>query len=104
MKKKVQRSTLPRSADRPEIELEVACDVTRPDNLSGLVTSQATLNSISGRSTDRRRVLLWTFFHYFFSSFKWLSQKKIVKYPDKLSVAIKKFFARGSLRKLCRGG
>jgi len=35
----VQRSTLLRSADRPEIEFKVACDVTRPDNLSGLVTS-----------------------------------------------------------------
>jgi len=37
-----------------------------PDNLSGLVTSQATFNSISGRSTDRRRVLLWTNFSLFF--------------------------------------
>jgi len=79
--KKVERSTLLRSADHPEIELKVACDVTRHDNLSSLVTSQATLNSISGQSADRRRVLLWTFFHYFLSSFKWLSQKKMVKYP-----------------------
>jgi len=45
------------------------------------VTSQATLNSISGRSADHIRVLLWTFFHYFLSSFKWPSQKKMVKYP-----------------------
>jgi len=61
--------------------LKVACDVTRPDNLSGLVTSQATFKPISGRSADRRRVLLRTLFHYFFSSFKWLSHKKMVKNP-----------------------
>jgi len=64
--KKSLRSTLLRSADRPGIEFKVACDVTRPDNLSGLVTSQATFNSISGRSADRRRVLLIGLFFIIF--------------------------------------
>jgi len=51
-----------------------------------VVTSQATLNSISGRTADRIWVLLWTFFHYFLSSFKWLSQKKWSSTPfDKLA-------------------
>jgi len=80
--KKVQRSTLLRSADRPEVEFKVACDVTRPDKSSGLVTSQGTLNPISGRSADRRRVLLWTFFSLFFKLFQMaISEKKWSSIP-----------------------
>jgi len=62
---KVQRSTLIRSADRPEIEFKVACDVTTSDKLSDVVTSHATLNLISGRSGNRIKVLLWIFFFIF---------------------------------------
>jgi len=81
---KVQRSTLIRSADRPEIEFKVACDVTTSDKLSDVVTSHATLNLISGRSGNRIKVLLWIFFSFFDSSFKWL-YKKMGEYPIQFS-------------------
>jgi len=53
--KKIQSSTWIQSADRPEIEFQVACDVIEFVNFSEFhgfcdVTAQATLNSISGRS------------------------------------------------------
>ena len=60
-----------RSDDRPEILFTVACDVIESvlPNSTDSVTSQSTLNSIFGRSTDRSKMWIWTFVRHFLSAF-----------------------------------
>jgi len=66
MTEKVRSRILIQSADRPEIEYKVACDVIESIFLNSTVsmTLQATLNSISGRSADCIGVRLWTFLRH----------------------------------------
>ena len=48
------------------------------------MTSQATFNSISGRSADRGRVLLWTFFSSFFELFQMAIPEKNGQVPHSI--------------------
>jgi len=79
-----------RSADRPEIEFKVACDVTKSVNFAkfdGFHDVTAILNSISGRLVDCIKMRLWTSLRHFFYLFLIAISIKIGQVPYSFHVS-----------------